>query len=97
MKKILKQWEKEDETKKAEAFSQEDFENFIKTAPNDPFHFPRKIVMMILAVFGLLRKKEVTYISLGDLTFNPDCILVQIQRRKQKGTKKKVSFAITHD
>lgn len=56
---LLKQWEKEDRTRKAKAFSKEEIYRYLTGAPNDDFHHPRKVAT-VLAIHGLLRKVELT-------------------------------------
>jgi len=38
-----------------------------------------------------LRKIELTYVEFQHIKFNTDCILVEVQRRKQAGPKKQVT------
>ena len=44
-----------------------------------------------------MRKIELTYVEFQHIKFNTDCILVEVQRRKQAGPKKQVSFAVTDE
>ena len=92
--KMIKQWEKKEEVKKAKTFEEAEVFKYLAEAPDDDFHLPRKVIL-ILAINGLERKKEITFTTIDDLKFNLDCILVTLGRQKAMGSKTKSQFMIT--
>jgi site-specific recombinase XerD len=56
---LLKNWEKEDEVKKAKSFTKEEIFSYLENAPSDDNHHVRKVAA-IIAISGLLRRAELT-------------------------------------
>jgi len=98
LKKKLKQWEKQDEVKKSEVFTQTELNDYLHRAPNDDNHLWRKCAM-ILAVYGFSRKTELTNIHFKDVRFSADnrALIVEVSRLKSNGAKETSSFAVTDE
>lgn len=91
---LLKNWQKTEDTKKAETFSKEEVFKFLNEAPDDDNYLVKKVVM-IIAINCCQRKCEIAAMNFEDLKFNPDCILVEMYRAKDRGKKCLKSSAIT--
>ena len=55
----IKQWQKDEDIKKAATLKKSEFEGFLASAPNDAFYLTVKAVA-IIAVSGLQRRSETT-------------------------------------
>lgn len=92
----LRQWTKDDETKKALVFSKEDVYKFIKEAPREPELLQKKVVL-ILGVFGLLRRSEIIALQFDHIQMRDNEVKVSIQRKKGRGPKATSTFLITDE
>lgn len=82
---LFKQWEKKDLTKQSKVFNIEGVMKFLLEAPNDGKVLSHKVVL-ILALFGLLRKTEMQALEWSHFDFsNSRCILGKTMRKKRKG------------
>jgi len=90
----IKQWQKQEEVKKAETLTKEEFETFLAEAPNDAHCLLIKTIA-ILSVFGLQRRNETTATKFEDVEDKADVIVVTTHRSKGIGNKKQTTFAIT--
>jgi hypothetical protein len=95
---MIQNWEKHEEKKKSEAFTVDEIEKYLNSAPNDNFHYIREAVAAI-AIPGLLRGIEVSEIMFGDVqlhaAIDTRMYSVKIHRKKQKGPKIQSRFIIT--
>ncbi len=96
IKKTLKGWSKADEITKASVFELEDIQNFLTYYPDSKGGLVMK-VGVVLAIYGLLRRTELVFLTFEDLKFNADGVIVSIYRSKQAGAKKKFQYIITDD
>lgn len=73
LERLLKQWEKSEEVKKAPIFSQDSIRSFLQNAPDDKFLLAK--VILSIGVHGLMRSAEL---------LNLDCSEVEVEHRRRK-------------
>lgn len=93
---MLKQWDKQDERKKASTFTKEDINKFLSEFDDANGGLTMK-VGLIVSIYGLLRCCELVQVQFSDLSFNADHIRMSVYRRKQTGEKKQFQYFITDD
>ena len=91
--KLLRNWEKDESTKKSAVFKLEEIRKFVNEAPDDDVYLIMKVAL-IIGYSGLLRKIELVEIDFSDITFCDEGVVVFVYRRKQKGTRSRDSFYI---
>lgn len=92
----LKQWKKQDETKKASTFTKEDLNKFLREYGNGNGGLTMKVAV-IIAIYGLLRCCEIIQVKFSDLQFYPDHVRIKVYRAKQAGEKKLFQYMVTDD
>ena len=74
--------------------TKEEVVNYLTNVPNDGATLVRKVIA-IIGIYGLTRKSELVDVTIKDIHFQPDCILVDIRRKNQKGQQCSSTIAIT--
>jgi len=92
LKKTLQNWEKQDKVKKSEVFTKENIDTYFRDFPDDEVHLVKKVIM-IFAVYGLLRRQELTDLKFEDVVFGDDVVYTTF--RRVKGDNKDSNYAIT--
>ena len=103
---LLKQWEKVEETKKSkvlsyflvltlfQVFTKAEIEKFLSECPNTIEHIHLKLVVVI-GCYGLLRGIEIETLSFEQIKFEGEICFVTVNRKKHGGPVKGSRFAIT--
>ena len=94
LRKYLNEWEKEKVDEEVQCFEVQDVYRFLEEAPNNNSFIVYKCVL-ILSIYGFLRKSEIVTFEFERLRVQPECILGQICRGRIKGPKRICHFAIT--
>jgi integrase len=96
--KLLKNYQKQEETKTSSSFSNDQINNYLQQAPNDMNHLIKK-VYVILGTYGLLRIGETAYLQFEDIEYDEqrNIINVALHREKQSGPKALSNYIITNN
>jgi len=92
----LKNWQKHEETKRAKTFTAEEITQFLVESPNDRENLPRKVAT-ILAVYGFLRKTEITELTFTDVEIHEEHAWVYVYRQKQASSSRERSKFLISD
>ena len=98
---LLREWDSEETGDAAdeandEAFEVQDVYRFLEQAPNSNSFIIHKLVL-ILSMYGFLRKTEIAKFDFEKLKVQSDCILGHVYRGRSKGPRKLCNFTITDD
>eukprot|EP01036_Dinobryon_divergens_P026631 gene26631-35304_t len=98
---LLREWDSEETGEAADeefdgAFEVHDVYRFLEDAPNSNSFIIYKLVL-ILSMYGFLRKTEIAKFDFEKLKVQSDCILGHVYRGRSNGPRKLCNFAITDD
>ena len=98
---LLREWDSEETGEAADeefdgAFEVHDVYRFLEDAPNSNSFIIYKLVL-ILSMYGFLRKTEIAKFDFEKLKVQSDCILGHVYRGRSNGPRKLCNFTITDD
>jgi integrase len=93
LKRLFKNWEKEDEVEQSAVFTPEQVEKFLNEAPDDPSYLSIKVAT-IVGIFGSLRIQELTDFTFQQLNKQGLVYIGEVLRGKGRGPKKMSKFVL---
>ena len=84
LEKLLKQWQKSEEIKKAPTFSQDNIKTFIENAPDEKYIVAK--VIFSIGLHGLMRSSELIALDCDDVVTNSIDASIQIKMKRKKNS-----------